>query len=264
MRAGLPIGEDDLQAYVDGRLAPDRAAEVAAYLGERPELEARLAAYRAQSEALRERLRPVAQAPIPARLRISSIRAGRRRQHFTWALRAAAACVILALGTGTGWWAANRFAPLAPQNQQLADDPALGLAFAAHWTLATDGDAATALRTGDRDELSRWISGRLSHDIIVPDLTQQGFQLVGARVLPADRFAAAQVAYRGAGGKEITLYVKTEETGDTRPAFTALGGLSAMMWRDDGCAYALLGVLDRDRFARVSDAVFDQMEPRGS
>ena len=81
MRAGLPIGEDDLQAYVDGRLAPDRAAEVAAYLGERPELEARLAAYRAQSEALRERLRPVAQAPIPARLRPRGPCGDMRRRH---------------------------------------------------------------------------------------------------------------------------------------------------------------------------------------
>jgi anti-sigma factor RsiW len=264
MRVGLPIGEDDLQAYVDGRLAPARAGEVEAYLSERPEMEARLAAYRAQNEALRERLLPVAQAPIPARLRISAIRAGRRRRQWSWTMRAAAACMILAVGTGTGWWAANRFAPLVQQPRQLADDPALGLAFAAHWTLATDGEATTALRTGDRAELSRWISARLNHDLTVPDLTQQGFQLVGARVLPADRFAAAQVAYRGAGGKNLTFYVKTQETGDTRPAFTALGGLSAMMWRDDGCAYALVGVLDRDRFARVSDAVFDQMEASGS
>ncbi|MDR6953208.1 anti-sigma factor RsiW [Ancylobacter sp. 3268] len=264
MRAGLPIGEDDLQAYVDGQLPPARIAEVETWLGERPELEARLSAYRTQREELRERLRPFGEAPIPARLRISAIRAGRRRRQWSWAMRAAAACLILAVGTGTGWWAANRFSPVAASRQALAEDPALGLAFAAHWTLATDGDAATALRTGDRRDLSSWISDRLGHDIAVPDLSSQGFRLLGARVLSSARFAAAQVAYGGAGGKHLTLYVKTGETGESRPAFTALGGVSAMMWRDDGCAYALVGALDHEPFAAVSGSVFDQMEADGS
>jgi len=264
MRAGLPIGEDDLQAYVDGRLAPDRAAEVETYLVGRPELEARLAAYRVQREELRQRLRPLADEPIPARLRVAAIRAGRRQRQWRWAMRAAAACLILTVGAGAGWWAANRFAPVAQDRPVLAEDPALGLAFAAHWTLAEDGDAVPALRSGDRAELSGWISGRLGHDITVPDLSRQGFELVGARVLPAARFAAAQIAYRGPGGRRLTFYVKTAETGETRPAFTALGGLNAMMWRDDGCAYALVGAIGQARFAEVSDAVFGQMETDGS
>ena len=42
MNTGSPIGEDDLQAYIDGKLPPDRQALVDAYLAGHPEVSARV------------------------------------------------------------------------------------------------------------------------------------------------------------------------------------------------------------------------------
>ena len=47
-----PIGEDDLVAAVDGRLAPDRAALLAARMGEDPALAERIAVEARDREAL--------------------------------------------------------------------------------------------------------------------------------------------------------------------------------------------------------------------
>ena len=70
-----PIGDDDLQALVDGRLPPERLSEVEGYLAHHPEIAARVKGYREQRANLRDRLQHKAQEPIPARLRIANIRA---------------------------------------------------------------------------------------------------------------------------------------------------------------------------------------------
>ena len=51
--SGAPITEADLHAWVDGQLGAERGREIEAYLAERPEEGARLAAYRAQARELR-------------------------------------------------------------------------------------------------------------------------------------------------------------------------------------------------------------------
>jgi len=51
-----PVGEDDLQAWVDGRLTPDRVKIVDAYLQDHPAEHARLSQYVAHKRGLREAL----------------------------------------------------------------------------------------------------------------------------------------------------------------------------------------------------------------
>lgn len=63
----LPIGEDDLQAYVDDRQSEVRRSEVDAYLADHPELAARLAEDRDQRETLRRQLAGKFTEPIPSR-----------------------------------------------------------------------------------------------------------------------------------------------------------------------------------------------------
>ena len=64
------VTEADLHAYIDGVLPLARAAEVEAYLAERPEEVARLAAYREQRAALRREFDPVLDELPPPRLRV--------------------------------------------------------------------------------------------------------------------------------------------------------------------------------------------------
>jgi anti-sigma factor RsiW len=74
-----PIGEDDLHAYVDRRLPQDRIEKVEAYLKSNPDVAAQVSAWRMQRETLRDQLASKAAEPIPARLRISNIRAIQRQ-----------------------------------------------------------------------------------------------------------------------------------------------------------------------------------------
>lgn len=56
---------EDLSAFLDGELAPDRAAEVAEAVRQNPELLAQLDSYRRQTRKLHALYDPVLHAPLP-------------------------------------------------------------------------------------------------------------------------------------------------------------------------------------------------------
>ena len=74
-----PIGEDDLAAWIDGRLSPERQRLVDAYLEGQPDVHARVREQAEQARALASLFAPVADEPIPATMRVAAIR-GRQRQ----------------------------------------------------------------------------------------------------------------------------------------------------------------------------------------
>jgi Predicted transmembrane transcriptional regulator (anti-sigma factor) len=98
-----PITEDDLHAYVDRVLEPERQAEVAAYLGDHPEVAKRVAAFSDQRDSLRAALAPIAEEPCrrSSICRASSRTARRRPSVARWAM---AAMLLLSIG-GLGGWA---------------------------------------------------------------------------------------------------------------------------------------------------------------
>ena len=103
----LPIGDDDLQAFVDGRLDDARRRAVEAHLAARPELADRVAAERRDRTLLRGQLDAKFAEPVPARLRISTLRAA-RRERWTRSVRSiAAALAIFVVGGVAGWFASS-------------------------------------------------------------------------------------------------------------------------------------------------------------
>ncbi len=72
-----PITEDDLHAYVDDVLEPERRAEVGSYLADHPDVAKRVAGFADQRELLRAALAPIADEPLPPELNLSRIVEGR-------------------------------------------------------------------------------------------------------------------------------------------------------------------------------------------
>src|ERR1700738_2874909 len=95
-----PVTQDDLHAYVDGELAPDRVTAVEAWLAAHPEDAALVRGWQAQAEAIRARYGPLASQPVPARLELDRLPRGAR----SWGALAAAAgvCAVFVGGGGGG------------------------------------------------------------------------------------------------------------------------------------------------------------------
>jgi anti-sigma factor RsiW len=268
-----PIGEDDLQAFVDGRLPAERAAAVGAYLAAHPEVARRVAAEQGQRDALRAELRRKFDEPVPARLRVAAIAAERRRRVLRRLSRVAAAVAYLAIGAAGGWSLHER---LAAGSWSLYDRLAGGgaatgalvnEALRAHRTFVVEVRHPVEVEAAQEAHLVQWLSRRLGHDLKLPDLSRDGFRLVGGRLLPAQEGPAAQFMYENGSGRRLTLYV-TADGGDRPTAFRfrEQGGVSAFYWVDGGFGYAVLAEADRTNLLAVAETVYEQMgvPPAGS
>lgn len=254
----LPVGEDDLQAYLDGRLAPERLAAVERYLEDHPSAASELERDRMLLGELRDRLGPKAAEPIPTRLRISSIRVGVRRRRLAHLRSVAAVCAWLAIG-GFGGWMANGLleAPKTDAGRiaRMADD-----AISAYRTFVVEVVHPVEVRADEEAHLVGWLSKRLRTPVTAPDLTSLGYRLMGGRLLPGLSGPAAMLMYDDDAGTRLTLYVKTDETEDTAFQFVKQDGVSAFLWRDRGLGYVVTAETPREALMPVARLVYDELQ----
>jgi anti-sigma factor RsiW len=254
MIADPPIGEDDLNAFVDGRLGPERHALVSRFLSDNPQLGERVAADIAARNALRESLQFKAGEPIPARLRIANLAVERRAAPSHW-LRIAAAILLLVGGGLGGWLAHARFAG-APVAQ--GETPVAAEALSAHRVFTAETVHPVEVAAAQEAHLVQWLSRRLNHPLKAPDLSAQGFRLMGGRLLPAGSSAAAQLMYQDDGGARLTVYLRADGDGGTAFRFVQGQNASAFTWTEDGFGYAIAAQVDRTQLLTIAESVYRQ------
>lgn len=249
-----PITEADLHAYADGRLSATRRMEVEAWMAERPEQQARVNAWMADNEALRARLGPVAQEPIP--LRIPT----RRPAQAPWRALAAAASIAL-VSAGLGWFARGTldFASPAATRAATAAASFAGRAAMAHAVYSPEVRRPVEVGAQQEDQLVTWLSKRMDAPMKPPRLEPLGYELVGGRLLPGERGPAAQFMYQDRAGQRLTLYVARAARGsggDTAFRFEKQGNVNVFYWIDGPFGYAISAGADNAELRRVAQEVY--------
>jgi anti-sigma factor RsiW len=243
------IGEVELHAYADGQLEPARRAEVEAYLAAHPEAAALIQDLRAQIHALHAGFDGVMNEPIPLRL----TNALRPRP---WTRGVAAGIAWLACGLVAGWFAHARLSPPSAAPMVFAKEALL-----AHALYTAEQRHPVEVPAEQEAHLVAWLSKRLAMPIRAPSLQQQGFSLLGGRLLPGDDGPLAQLMYQSAKGERLTLTVKRAATPQADVGFKVLEqrGDSVFYWIDRDYGYALSGGIDRARLLAVAQAVEAQL-----
>lgn len=247
------VPEDELQAYVDGRLAAGRLAVVEAYLAHNPEVRERVAMEQRQRAALRGQLAAKFAEPVPARLWIANIQAARRRRMMRWVGAAAAGLLLFVAGAGTGWMAGRHGADVAaaPPTTAVARN-----ASAAYRTFVVEVAHPVEVDAQHQAHLLQWLSRRLGKPLVAPDLGRFGYRLMGGRLLPAGGAAAAQLMYEDASGRRLTLYVRAAEGNETAFRYQHEGEASTFAWIDQGFGFAVTGPLPREELLPIAEAVY--------
>lgn len=242
-----PIGEDDLQALVDGRVAPERRLAVEDYLARHPETAERVSSYASHRHLLRESLKPKFDEPIPARLRVEHVVEARAHRQGRWgALAASIAAAIVAGGVG-GWFARDLTGGTPPQAQ---------VAVAAHKVFVADGRRPVEIRADAQDQLVQWLSNRMQTPVAVPDLSDLGLRFMGGRLLPTPAGPAAQLMYDDDAGRRVTVFVEPNARGSQQDnRFDVVDQVEALSWADSRLAYTVAAASGRDQLAQVGDRV---------
>jgi anti-sigma factor RsiW len=205
--------------------------------------------YAAQTLAIKRRFEPVMTEPIPARMYLKSP---------AW-IEYARAAVVLAFGVAIGLSIPMLKPAPAPMNAAMVQLPIR--AARAHLVYSPEVRHPVEVDAKEQDHLVKWLSKRLDVPLKVPVLTQEGFELLGGRLLPGDG-PVAQFMYQDATGKRLTLYVTPSKKGEmlTSFRFAKEGKVSVFYWIDDECGYALSGELDKTTLAKVASLVYKQLE----
>jgi anti-sigma factor RsiW len=245
------ITEADLHAYTDGQLDDARRVQVQAHLAQHAAAAEQVRVWREQNEALRARYNPVLNEPLPQRLLAPH---AQRRRWLSYAMAAGA----MGLGFALGWMAQSN------RTDQFVEAAALPRrAAVAYAVYAPEVRHPVEVGADQQEHLVKWLSKRLGSDLKVPLLTQQGFDLVGGRLLPGGKGPVAQFMYQDARGQRITLYVslRDAEPRDTAFRFSQEDKVSVFYWIDGKLGYALSGEMDRASLLAVATVVYRQLNP---
>jgi anti-sigma factor RsiW len=260
-----PIEEDDLQAWVDGRLAPEDIEAVELYFAAHPELRERWLQYAEHRKELRAAYAGPAEKPIPARLCVARLMAAQRRRRHRQFARIAATAALLIVG-GIGGWSAHDLLPaLTSSASAVLANSVFDDAIAAHRTFSVETRHPVEVGANEEAHLVQWLSKRLGHRLTVPDLNALGFRLMGGRLLPADSGPAALFMYEDGKGTRLSCYyLVVDVVGETEFQFREQNGISAFYWVDDGLAYAIAANAPRDWLLKVAEIVYQQNSPDGN
>ena len=261
------FSDTDLSAWLDGELAAARRAQVDAWLREQPEAAARARLWAADRDALRARLDPVLGEPVPAGL-IRTV--WQHRAQPRWAQAALVAGLLAAgavVGAGGMWqWQGQRTASAiaAARAADAAGTPAgwVQRAALAHSVYVPEPRHPIEVKAQE-EHLSRWLTRRIDIPVKLFDLRDEGFELMGGRLLPDAGGKSAQLMYESLDPttpkQRVTIYLrKPDAAAPTAFSYRQQGELGQFYWVEAGAGYALVGALPKERLLALAQAIYKQ------
>ena len=253
----LPIPDAEVQAYVDGQLAPDRLATLEAAVASDTALASRVAEMRALNAALRDALDPVLAEPIPQQLLAAAMFPGARAAGLRrWLGPAFAVAATLVVGVGIGWFGRDALIERAGTPTTFARQAAF-----AHALYATDVNRPVEVWANEEKRLVTWLTKRLGFQVHAPDLNGVGYALVGGRLVAGNEKPTALFMYENADKQRLSLQVRKQAAGSGESAFryAVENGVGVFYWIDDACGYAISGNVDRAQLLKIAHVVYGQL-----
>jgi len=269
MNSPAPRPDDALlSAWLDGEVEGADCARIQAWLQEHPEDSARVRLWAADRDALRARFTPTLDEPLPERLTQAVWRRNGERRGLSWGwpMQAAAAVVLLALGIaiGTLWRGSTSAETMAGGGRSWTQRAAVAHAVYApevrHPVEVSVREGDAAQQREQEAHLSRWLTRRLTVPVKLFDLRDQGFELVGGRLLPDAAGPSAQLMYQDSMGMRVTVYLRKSGEHDAPAAFSyeRRGDLGMFYWVEGRSGYALVGTQSRERLLSLAQAIAKQ------
>jgi anti-sigma factor RsiW len=257
------FSDTDLSAWLDGELDAERCAQFDAQLREQPELAARARLWAADRDALRARFDPVLGEAVPVALASTVLQ---HSTHPRWAQAAVAAGLLIVgalVGAGGMWqWQGQRVASTLASSQ--AGTPAgwVQRAALAHSVYVPEPRHPIEVKAQE-EHLSRWLTRRIDIPVKLFDLRDEGFELMGGRLLPDASGKSAQLMYESVDPttpkQRVTVYLRKPDSGaPTAFSYRQQGELGQFYWVEAGAGYALVGALPKERLLALAQAIYKQ------
>jgi len=245
------LAENDLHAYVDGRLDAARRSEVQAWLQSHPVDAERAAAYRQQNDMMQAMFNPVLNEPVPMQMYTQA-----RSHWFSQPMRYAAMVGAMVLSGLLGWSLHG-----TEKNSQQPLMAMVNRAALAHVVYTPEVLHPVEVSNEQEEQLTKWLSKRLGSNIKAPHLASAGYELMGGRLLPGNQGPVAQFMYQDTRGLRLTLYISNKMAGKGEAAFRFAqeGKIGVFYWVDEDLGYALSGEIAKADLLKVANSVYGEL-----
>ena len=257
MEFDTTIPQDELMAYLDGELDPERTQFIEQLMQKDKDLMAVVVALQAQQQAMRAALDPVLDEAIPLRL----LQAGQASRYSLQRIAASVVWLTIGLTIGalsSGYYVSQRAEQSVAQRAQADLPNFVRQATVAYAVFAPEVRHPVEVGSVDAKGLNTWLSKRLQRPVQAPDLSRLGFSLMGGRLLPAEtNKPAAQFMYENRAGQRITMYLRgmAQPTAETAFRFAEQGSVNTFYWVEGDWGYALSGELSRNQLLQIAQAI---------
>jgi len=250
----IPVTEDELHAFVDNELPPERRGDVEAWLATHPEDAERVQSWVSMAEELHARYDSIVNESVPKRLELERLVQPPRK--WVYGLIAATLTAFIA-GGGAGWFAHGVAAAPKPFQNLTLD------ALDAYRLYVVEVRHPVEVPGDQRAHLQAWLTKRCGWDVRAPDLEATGLKLVGGRLLPGPDGPASFLMYEGPSGERFTVYAAKAPTAETQMRYTTRDNDGALAWAERGVGFVVTGGGNRDRLTEVARLVYDQTDKVG-
>lgn len=241
----VPIGDADLQAYLDDQLDTGGRIEVERWLQDHPEAAAEVMAALGQRDEVRLFLADDSWPAAPATVGLArelQRRLGRRSIRLR--LRRGLAAMVL---IGAGWWAHTELGLFVDQVAAAHPVPAFAEEAAETW-----GAMQLKLATDHPPEVGTMsLPARLTGEQVSLPVLGGGLRALGSDLVPWDGGTAVVALYRSGADQVVSLFAA--EAGSfavAPPEAASVHGMTTVFWQVGPIAYALNGSLpERDLLA---------------
>ena len=248
-----PVQEEELHAYVDDRLDPERRQEVARRLAADAGLRRRVEDWRSQRDAMREALAFRHREPIPPGLSLSTLAEARlstAHRGGPWRM-AASVLLALAVGAAGGWLAHGPRSPSEIARLSLE-------AASAYRTFGNDSVRTIELRPDSVADITGMITQKLGRSVVIPDLSPLGYRLLGGRMLAVMYGPAAMLIYEDGQHNRIAVYIQPMRLGEETPMRSVdAGAVDGYAWINRQIGYGVMSEGDRARLQSIANQVRD-------
>ena len=205
--------------------------------------------------------------PLPPALQQAAQRLEAMQQQARRSRQRLAVAAAVLLSFGVGWLAHGQLGPQADAvlAQKGGEREFVRQASYAYSVYLPEKRHPVEVVAAEQAHLVQWLSKRLGRPLKIPNLENQGFALVGGRLLPGDSGARAQFMFQDGGGQRITLYLGALEKANaqerlaTQVRFETEGAVPSFYWAEQGFGYALSGQVDKTTLMALADSVYAQL-----